>query len=106
MTRERIHVSCNAGAYHFDLTFHDSADLVVPGWLLGLTDSEGRLCRTDFLASAAGPAALRRWLEPLTSPEIALELVRRAQTPWPTRPTSGRPSDRRCRGREVATRRP
>ena len=79
MTRERIHVSCNASAYRFDLTYHDSADLVVPGWLLGLTDSDGRLCRTDFLASAAGPGALRRWLEPLTGPEIALKLVRRAQ---------------------------
>jgi hypothetical protein len=78
-TRERIRVSCNASAYRFDLTFHDSADLVVPGWLLGLTDGDGRLCRTDFLASAAGPGELCRWLEPLTGPEIAIELVRRAQ---------------------------
>ncbi len=79
MTRERLHVSCPAGAYRFDLTYHDSADLVVPGWLLGLTDADGRLCRTDFLASAAGPGALCRWLEPLAGPAAALELVRRAQ---------------------------
>jgi hypothetical protein len=77
--RERIHVSCDASAYRFDLTFHDSVDLVVPGWLLGLTDGDGRLCRTDFLASAAGPGELCRWLEPLTGPEIAVELVHRAQ---------------------------
>ena len=51
----------------------------MPGWLLSLTDAEDRLSRTDFLASAVGPGALCRWLEPLTGPEIALELVRRAR---------------------------
>ena len=78
VTSPLIHVACTAGAQRFDLSYFDSADLVVPGWLLGLTDSDGGLLRTEFLAFASRPEALFRWLDAKVGPDVALQLVRRA----------------------------
>jgi hypothetical protein len=79
VTRPLIHIAWSSGPQRFDLSYYDSTDLVVPGWLLGLTDSEGHLQRTEFLAGAGRPEAVFRWLESKVGPDVALHLVRRAQ---------------------------
>ena len=79
MTPARFHITCHVRSGRFDLTYRDSADLVLGGWVLAVTDSEGHLCRTDSLASASGPEDLYRWLATLAGPDIALKLVRLVQ---------------------------
>ncbi len=79
MTQARVHITCQATASRYDLRFYDASELVVPGWWLGITDSNGQLVRTAFSASTGGPDAVVRWLESLTGPDIALQLVRGAQ---------------------------
>jgi hypothetical protein len=79
VTPARIHITCDAKSFRFDLTLHDTPDLVVRGWLLGVTDADGQLSRTDFLAADATPGDVYRWLQPVTGPDIALQLVRGAR---------------------------
>ena len=79
MTQARVHITCQATASQYDLRFYDASELVVPGWWLGITDSNGQLVRTACSASTGGPEAVVRWLESLTGPDIALQLVRGAR---------------------------
>lgn len=79
VTPVRIHITCNAKMFRFDLALHDTPDLVVRGWLLGVTDADGQLARTDFLAADATPGDVYRWLQPVTGPDVALRLVRGAK---------------------------
>jgi hypothetical protein len=79
VTPPLIHIAWSSGPQRFDLSYYDSTDLVVPGWLLGLTDSEGHLQQTEFLAGAGRPEAVFRWLASKVGPDVALHLVRQAQ---------------------------
>lgn len=79
MTQARVHITCQATASRYDLRYYDASELVVPGWWLGVTDSSGQLVATAFSASTRGPDAVVRWLESLTDPDIAGQLVRGAQ---------------------------
>ena len=71
----QIHVACHAPPLRYDLRFYGSAEFVVPGWWLGVTDPEGQLQRTEFLPSTGGPVELCDWLEPITGPRQAALLV-------------------------------
>ena len=79
MTQARVHITCQATASRYDLRYYDASELVVPGWWLGVTDSSGQLVATAFGFDQGAGCGSLRWLESLTDPDIAGQLVRGAQ---------------------------
>ena len=61
---------------HYDLRLYGVDAFEVPGWWLGITDSNGQLQRTAFLASdGQSPCELLEWMVPMTGRRAAAELV-------------------------------
>ncbi len=58
------------------LRFYSSEEFVAGGWWLGVTDMDGDLLRTEFLARAtATPGTVLAWLETFIGYELADKLV-------------------------------
>jgi hypothetical protein len=58
------------------LRFYSSEEYVAGGWWLGITERNGSLQRTEFLARAtATPGTVRAWLEAFIGYELADQLV-------------------------------
>lgn len=58
------------------LRFYSSEEYVAGGWWLGITEQNGSLLRTEFLArSTATPGTVRAWLEDFIGHELADRLV-------------------------------
>jgi hypothetical protein len=62
------------------LRFYSSEEFVAGGWWLGITERNGSLLRTEFLArSTATPGTVRAWLEDFIGYELADTLVNSAR---------------------------
>jgi hypothetical protein len=58
------------------LRFYSSEEYVAGGWWLGITERDGSLLRTEFLArSTATPGTVRAWLEEFIGYNLADKLV-------------------------------
>jgi hypothetical protein len=58
------------------LRFYSSEEYVAGGWWLGITERNGSLLRTEFLARAnATPGTVRAWLEDFIGYALADQLV-------------------------------
>jgi len=58
------------------LRFYNSEEYVAGGWWLGITERNGSLLRTEFLARAtATPGTVRAWLEDFIGYALADQLV-------------------------------
>jgi hypothetical protein len=63
------------------LRYFNSEDFVVGGWWLGITDRDGELVHTEFLAlTSATPGTVRAWLEEFVGYELADALVSSAKS--------------------------
>jgi hypothetical protein len=63
------------------LRYFSSETFVVGGWWLGITDRDGELVHTEFLArSTATPGTVRAWLEDFVGHELADALVASARS--------------------------
>ena len=68
------------------LRFYSSEEYVAGGWWLGITERDGSLLRTEFLARAtATPGTVRAWLEEFIGYELADTLVDSARVVIETR---------------------
>jgi hypothetical protein len=62
------------------LRFYSSEEFVAGGWWLGITDRDGDLLRTEFLArTRATPGTVLAWLETFIGYEFADKLVKQAR---------------------------
>jgi hypothetical protein len=62
------------------LRFYSSEEFVAGGWWLGITDRDGDLLRTEFLARTnATPGTVLAWLEAFIGYELADKLVNQAK---------------------------
>lgn len=62
------------------LRYFTSETFIVGGWWLGITDNDGELVRTEFLArTTATPGTVRAWLEEFIGYELADRLVASAK---------------------------
>lgn len=58
------------------LRYFSAETFIVGGWWLGITDREGELVRTEFLAQAnATPGTVRAWIESYLGYDLADRLV-------------------------------
>ena len=68
------------------LRFYSAEEFVAGGWWLGITERNGSLLRTEFLARAtATPGTVRAWLEEFIGYELADKLVDSARAVIETR---------------------
>jgi hypothetical protein len=76
----QLEVSCHIPPCDYHLLFYGSDEFVVPGWWIGVEDSNGDLQQTSFLPSAGvSPYDVLIWLQPITGKRVAAELVDRAK---------------------------
>jgi hypothetical protein len=75
----QVHVTLDQGSAHFELRFYGSEEFTVPAWWIGVFDAKGELRRTEVLPSIdRRPEDVRRWMEPITGPDVAGRLIRLA----------------------------
>jgi hypothetical protein len=74
-----LQVEFEAPPWRYELLYFGSSEFVITGWWLGVSNSSGRLERSEFLPSGSDPGGVFAWLKPVTGSECANHLVRLAQ---------------------------
>ena len=68
----QLEISCHIPPCDYHLLFYGSDEFVVPGWWIGVEDSNGDLEQTSFLpAAGVSPYDVLTWLQPIAGRQVA-----------------------------------